>query len=72
MALTGLGQGASVSLALGSAGVLSYVIAGGLLWNFLMRPLEEADLEARFGEAFRAYRRNVPCWYPRWDPYSSE
>jgi hypothetical protein len=28
MALTGLGQGASVSLALGSAGVLSYVIAG--------------------------------------------
>lgn len=72
MAVTGLGQGVSVSLALGSLGVLLYVIAGGLVWNYFMRPLEEADLEERFGDAFRTYRRKVPCWYPRSSPYFGE
>lgn len=72
MAVTGLGQGASVGLAMGSYGVLLYVFAGGLVWNFVFRPLEEADLEARFGEAYRAYRRYVPCWYPRLRAYSGE
>ena len=47
--------------------VVTYAIAGSLVWNFAVRPHEEADLEARFGEAFRRYRSSVRCWWPRFD-----
>lgn len=30
---------------------------------------ERSDLEGRFGEAWRAYRREVRDWRPRWRPY---
>jgi protein-S-isoprenylcysteine O-methyltransferase Ste14 len=69
MAVAGLGQGLGVALMFGSLGVALYVLAGGVLWNFVVRPIEEADLERRFGDAFRAYRRAVPCWRPSWPPY---
>ncbi len=65
MAIAGLSQGAAVGLYLGSASVLAYVLAGLLIWNFGVRPGEEADLEARFGEAYRAYRSRVRCWRVR-------
>jgi len=35
------------------------------VWNTLIRPAEEADLQARFGAEFTAYQENVPCWVPR-------
>ncbi|MEL6445756.1 MAG: isoprenylcysteine carboxylmethyltransferase family protein [Bacteroidota bacterium] len=66
MAVAGLTQGAGVGLVLGSWGVLLYVLAGGLLWHTLVRPVEEADLAARFGASFEQYRRAVRCWWPRW------
>ena len=31
---------------------------------------EEPQLEKRFGEAYRDYKRNVPRWFPRLSPYS--
>ncbi|GAA1956024.1 methyltransferase family protein [Agromyces allii] len=65
MALAGIVQGAAVGLVLGSWLVVAYAIAGSLLWNFAIRPLEEADLEARFGDDFRRYRAAVRCWRPR-------
>jgi len=65
MALAGIVQGAAVGLMLGSWLVVAYAIAGSLLWNFAIRPLEEADLEARFGDGFRRYRAAVRCWRPR-------
>jgi len=65
MAIAGLDQGAAVGLYLGSPSVLAYVLAGLLIWNFGVRPGEEADLEVRFGEAYGAYRRRVRCWRPR-------
>jgi protein-S-isoprenylcysteine O-methyltransferase Ste14 len=34
---------------------------------FLLR--EEPDLERRFGDEYRAYRRNVPRWLPRRTPW---
>ena len=71
MAIAGLGQGAAVGLYLGSPSVLAYVLAGLLIWNFGVRPGEEADLEARFGEAYRAYRSRVRCWRPRLRAYDS-
>ncbi len=58
-----------MGLYLGSSAVLLYVIAGGVVWNFLVRPWEEADLERRFGDEYRAYRAQVRCWIPRRIPY---
>lgn len=65
MAVTGLSQGLGVGLLIGSWGVVAYVIAGGLLWHFGVRPAEEADLEKRFGAAYRSYRSRVGLWLPR-------
>lgn len=70
MAIAGLGQGAMIGLGLGSWGILGYVAAGGLLWNYLVRPIEEDDLSAQFGAEFAHYRAEVPCWIPRTTPYT--
>jgi protein-S-isoprenylcysteine O-methyltransferase Ste14 len=34
--------------------------------------LEEPGLARRFGEDYRVYRRNVPRWIPRWEPWAGE
>jgi protein-S-isoprenylcysteine O-methyltransferase Ste14 len=65
MAVAGLAQGAAVGLWLGSWLVLAYVVVGGVLWHVFVRPVEEADLLATFGEAYRGYRTRVPLWLPR-------
>jgi protein-S-isoprenylcysteine O-methyltransferase Ste14 len=66
MVLAGLGQGLAVGLGLGSPLVVAYSLAGGLLWQLLARPAEEADLLRRFGESYARYRQAVPCWRWRW------
>lgn len=71
MAVAGLVQGAATGLWFGSFLVFAYIVAGGLLWNIAIRPSEEADLEARFGEAFRDYCDEVSCWIPRLRPFSA-
>lgn len=68
MAVAGITQGVAVGLMLGSWPVVVYAIAGGLFWNFVVRPLEESELEARFGDEFRRYRAAVRCWLPRFGP----
>lgn len=41
------------------------------LSNAAYQPLrEEPDLEARFGDAYRRYRRHVPRWLPRLSPWA--
>lgn len=72
MAIGGLAQGAAVGLAMGSWPVMAYALAGGLLWNYALRPLEEADMAARYGAAYEEYRRHVRCWIPRLKPYRPE
>jgi protein-S-isoprenylcysteine O-methyltransferase Ste14/predicted DCC family thiol-disulfide oxidoreductase YuxK len=69
MAIAGLVQGAGVGVFLGSPLVLAYTLAGMLLWHALVRPWQENDLEQRFGESYRRYRRRVRCWRPRWRGY---
>ncbi|MCU0705291.1 MAG: isoprenylcysteine carboxylmethyltransferase family protein [Fimbriiglobus sp.] len=64
MAVAGLSQGLAVGLALGSPAVIAYALVGGPLWNILVRPWEEYDLEMRFGDAYRRYRAAVRCWWP--------
>jgi protein-S-isoprenylcysteine O-methyltransferase Ste14 len=65
MAIAGIVQGAAVGLILSSWLVVVYAIAGSVVWNCVVRPLEEADLERRFGAEFRRYRAAVRCWWPR-------
>jgi protein-S-isoprenylcysteine O-methyltransferase Ste14 len=64
MAVAGLGQGLGVAVFLGSWGVVAYVAAGAILWHVAIRPAEERDLTARFGDAYGEYRAAVPLWRP--------
>jgi protein-S-isoprenylcysteine O-methyltransferase Ste14 len=66
MAVAGLSQGVAVGILFGSIPVIVYSLIGGPVWHIFVRPWEEADLEARFGEAYRQYRSRVRCWIPRW------
>lgn len=65
MAISGIGQGLAVGLFLGSPLVLIYALMGGLIWQTIFRPLEEADLLKRFGADYENYCREVRCWIPR-------
>lgn len=65
MAVAGIAQGVAVGLLLSSWPVVAYAVIGSIVWNVAIRPLEEADLEARFGAEFRRYRAEVRCWVPR-------
>jgi protein-S-isoprenylcysteine O-methyltransferase Ste14 len=68
MAVAGIAQGVAVGLILPSWLVIVYAIVGSVLWNYAVRPLEESDLEARFGKEFTDYRDAVRCWIPRVPP----
>jgi protein-S-isoprenylcysteine O-methyltransferase Ste14 len=65
MVIAGLGQGLAVALWLGSWTVVAYVLLGGMIWNFFVRPAEERDLRNTFGNEFETYCRDVSCWRPR-------
>lgn len=69
IAISGVLQGFSIFLITGSISIFMSMIGGILFWNFLVRPLEEADLENRFGRTFRNYRSQVRCWILRRTPY---
>ncbi|HCS60083.1 MAG TPA: hypothetical protein DIW46_01600 [Microbacterium sp.] len=69
MALAGIAQGVAVGLMSGSWLVVVYALCGSLVWNWVVRPLEEADLLERFGAAYAEYTRGVQCWMPRLMPF---
>lgn len=69
MALAGIAQGAAVGLMIDSWLVVVYALGGSLVWNWVVRPLEEADLVERFGAAYADYAREVRCWLPRLTPF---
>jgi len=69
MAAAGIAQGVLLALALGSWITLVYSLFGGLFWHVFVRPVEEEDLERRFGAPYRAYVREVPLWRPRLGPW---
>lgn len=70
MAVGSILQGVAVGVLWSSWLVAAYAIAGAVLWHVVVRPEEEADLEERFGDAFRRYRDGVRCWWPRWRPFT--
>lgn len=65
MAVAGIAQGVAVGLICGSWLVVVYALCGSLVWNDLIRPGEEKDLESRFGAPYVTYRDQVACWVPR-------
>ena len=65
MVVAGLGQGLAVALWFGSWAVLAYVLVGGIIWEYLVRPAEERDLRNAFGDEFETYCQHVRCWIPR-------
>ncbi|MFK8103284.1 MAG: isoprenylcysteine carboxylmethyltransferase family protein [Saprospiraceae bacterium] len=65
MAVAGIGQGICVGLILGSYLVVLYALAGGVLWHYFVRPVEEEDLAKRFGAAYRTYQQKTKCWLPK-------
>lgn len=67
MAVAGIVQGVAVGLMLSSWLVVLYAVCGSLVWNTLVRPIEEADLAARFGGDYEAYAGRVRCWVPRFE-----
>lgn len=71
MAIASFSQGIAVGMWLSSAFVLVYVLIGVWIWQCLVRPLEEEDLQQHFGSAYEEYRREVRCWWPRLKPYNS-
>ncbi|MFZ4719911.1 MAG: methyltransferase family protein [Ilumatobacteraceae bacterium] len=65
MAVAGAVQTVGVGLWLGAWSVVVTAVVGGVMWHLLIRPGEEADLLARFGQPYEAYRTKVRCWIPR-------
>jgi len=64
MAVAGAVQTIGIGLWVGSWIVMVSAAAGALIWNTYIRPDEEADLAARFGAPYEAYRDEVQCWVP--------
>jgi protein-S-isoprenylcysteine O-methyltransferase Ste14 len=65
MAIAGLGQGISISIIFGSIYILIYALIGAVLWQFVVRPIEEKDMKKRFGKEYEEYRKEVKCWIPK-------
>ena len=65
VAATILGQ----ALILGRPGLLVYAAAFGAAVVAFVQIYEEPTLAERYGEAYEAYRRAVPVWWPRRRPW---
>lgn len=65
MAIAGVGQGIAVSILYTSLPVLLYIILGAVLWQFVVRPIEEKDMIDRFGNEYKNYQKAVRCWIPK-------
>lgn len=69
MAVAGIGQGLAVALAWGSVSIFIYTLIGVIVWQWVVRPMEEENLLSRFGPSYTRYRAAVACWLPRFTPY---
>ncbi|NYF11353.1 protein-S-isoprenylcysteine O-methyltransferase Ste14 [Leifsonia sp. AK011] len=64
MALAGIGQGVAVGLSIESWLVVLYALLGSAIWNWAVRPHEEANLLETFGVVYTDYQSRVRCWIP--------
>ncbi len=65
MAIAGIGQSISISIILNSFHLLIYSLLGAILWQFVVRPIEEKDMRNRFGVEYETYIKKVRCWIPK-------
>jgi protein-S-isoprenylcysteine O-methyltransferase Ste14 len=65
MAIAGLGQGIAVSLIVASVPIFIYALLGAVLWQWVVRPIEEKNMAKRFEPEYSEYRKNVRCWIPK-------
>ena len=65
MAVAGACQTIGVGMWIGAWTPIAAAAVGGVFWHFVIRPAEEADLAARFGADYIAYRERVGVWLPR-------
>jgi protein-S-isoprenylcysteine O-methyltransferase Ste14 len=72
LAISALGQGTAIVLALGSYPVMAYVFAAGLWVYYYSRPREERHLKQRYGNRWMAYQREVRAFRPRLRPYTED
>ncbi len=56
-----------VALGVGSPSMVGMVLLITLAVHVYIVAVEERELEARFGEAYREYKRRVPRWLMRWN-----
>ncbi len=64
MAVAGTIQSFAVGVILGSPAVFAATILSAALWHVWVRPAEEQDLTARFGQPYVDYCDSVRCWIP--------
>ncbi len=64
MAIAGIGQGIAVAMLFQSLPLLVYALLGAVVWQLVVRPIEERDMVRRFGEPYEIYRKRVRCWIP--------
>lgn len=64
MAVGGICQAIGVGIILGSSLTIIYAILGAIFWHLLIRPIEEVDLEERFGMSYTDYKRKINNWIP--------
>jgi len=57
---------------LGRPGLLLYALGFMAIVATFVHGYEEPVLSERFGAEYEAYRRNVPAWWPRLRPWTSE
>jgi protein-S-isoprenylcysteine O-methyltransferase Ste14 len=60
------------ALLLGRPLLLAYTAAFWLVVAAFVRGYEEPTLSARYGAQYAAYKRAVPAWWPRLEPWSPE
>jgi len=60
------------ALALGQLFLLAYAAAFAVAVAAFVRRYEEPTLRRQFGEQYEAYRRAVPAWWPRREPWAAD
>lgn len=60
------------ALALGQPILLLYAAAFAVTVAAFVHWYEEPTLRRRFGDQYEAYRRAVPAWWPRRDPWDAD
>lgn len=64
MAIAGIGQGLVIAILFSSIPIFIYSVLGALVWQLVVRPIEERDMVRRFGISYLEYCRRVSCWIP--------